>query len=480
MKEGNIVGLNCLGNPDVSSEDNEGSGTARNTERSGENYDYESLPVSSHSLPVTDYERTPLKELFLFFASAVGCTVGWTAILSNLVYYTETLGVDSFLILNLSIYAPLLPVTLAQAIWDTRFDQKFSSLSSFSFRGAVGYSVSLACLVLLPVASKSLILLSTASLLLGLASAVLHGMLKQMASFVYPNCGRLSAAVTAGMQASAIFVFLVSSGAAHGFADRNIWLWQFYLSICGILTVCWICFQVLLTSSHGILQSMLRRDSSFGPEGMDEPLISAQGQETLSVRDTNEMSLWQLWLKTWPACLAVMLTVGSSMSVASWFNRVPSQDANSHILPQILFYTRLLADLLGRPATLVGHVRATISPLTLVVISILRLGLVPVFFLYASSSNVIPKNDVAAVVFVFLFAFSSGYIATLSYQMAPILLSAEDREQNTLKQTSLVNVCFSSAVLVGVVVTFVLKEGIIGGSKATLSLVSKGYRAPTY
>mmetsp|Transcript_23873 Transcript_23873/g.43334 ORF Transcript_23873/g.43334 Transcript_23873/m.43334 type:complete len:132 (+) Transcript_23873:39-434(+) len=39
--------------------------------------------------------------VILFFFSAVGCTMGWTAILSSLVYYSAALGMDSYLFLNL-------------------------------------------------------------------------------------------------------------------------------------------------------------------------------------------------------------------------------------------------------------------------------------------------------------------------------------------------------------------------------------------
>ena len=416
--------------------------------------------------------QTPIKESVLFFLSAVGCTIGWTAVLSNLVYYTDTLGVDSFLFLNLAVYAPLLPVTLAQAIWDAQFDRRFRSLRSFWFRGTVSFSVALICLMLLPWTSKSLVLLSVTSVFLGLSSAVLQGMMIQMASFVYPSCGRLSAAVTAGMQASAVLVLAVSVTSGFGGCASSEELRSFYFTIAFLLVVCWVCFQILLNYSQGVVRSMKRRDSLFlsSPEmvepllSSEEPLLSStheqdednQVQADAPPQDIVELSFSDIWIKTWPVCFVIMLTVGSSMSVASWFNRVESQDATNAAFPQVLFYTRLLADLMGRLSTLYGAPKSIVS---LVALAVLRLGFVPIFFIY-TLTNLIPKNDVAAALGVFGFAFTSGYLATLSYQFAPTLLSDHERERNTTKQASLINVCFSASVLLGLAASFVLNIAI--------------------
>lgn len=418
-----------------------------------------SLEDSNHST-----DTTPLLETVLFFFSAVGCTLGWTAVLSNLVYYTDTLGLDSFLWLNLAVYAPLLPVTLAQALWDTVFDQKFKSLRSFFFRGFVAFFVTFLCILCLPRASQSSLLsLSITSTCLGLASAVLHGMLKQMAAFCYPDCGRLPAAVTAGMQASAVLVLMVSITSGFGHCGNKEGIDVFYFSIAGLLLVCWGCFQILLVYSRGVLRSMSRRDSLFlstsnisTPSNDDDDENHHELEEALLPQPiVEELSLKELWIKTWPACLVIMLTVGSSMSVSSWFNRVQSQDPNNQSLPQVLFYTRLLADLFGRPATLMTKCSPT-SSATLVTLAILRLAFVPIFFLYISNAF-FPLNDVAAVVGVLMFAFTSGYLVTLSYQVAPTLLSTQERERSTMKQASLINVCFSASVLIGLAVSIGLK-----------------------
>jgi Nucleoside transporter len=407
----------------------------------------------------TPEHRTPFAESILFFVSAVGCTIGCTAVLSNLVYYSDTLGLDSFLLLNVAVFAPMFPVTLSQAIWDAKFDRRFQSLRSFLFRGSVGFSITLLCLLLLPWASQSLFLLSITSVFLGLSSAVLHGMLKQMASFVYPHCGRSSAAVNAGMQASGLIVLAVSVTYGFGGCTNKEGLYWFYNTISAILIVCWACCQVLLMCSQGVTQSMQRRDAiNLSPE-MEEPLLSPSREndsndqhESIIPQGSMELSFATLWNISWPVCVVIIFTVGSSMSVSSWFNRVESQDPTNTSFPQVLFYTRLLADLLGRPVTLFAAPKAIV---TLNILSLTRLSFVPIFFLY-TSTNLIPKSDIWVVVGVFAFSFSSGYLVTLSYQLAPTLLIDHDRERNLMKQTNLINVCFSAAVLLGLTSSIVL------------------------
>ena len=407
----------------------------------------------------TPGNRTPFTETILFFLSAVGCTIGYTAVLSNLVYYSDTLGLDSFLLLNVAVFAPMFPVTLSQAIWDAKFDRQFQSLRSFLFRGSVGFSITFLCLLLLPWASQSLLFVSVTSVFLGLSSAVLHGMLKQMASFVYPHCGRASAAVNAGMQASGLLVLAVSIMYGFGGSTYKEGLYWFYNTISAMLIVCWACCQVLLMCSQGVSQSMQRRDAINTSPEMEESLLSPSREndandqhESVIPRDSLELSFATLWNTSWPVCAVIILTVGSSMSVSSWFNRFESQDPTNTSFPQVLFYTRLFADLLGRPVTLFV---APKSIVTLNILSLARLSFVPIFFLY-TSTNLIPKSDMWVVVGVFAFSFSSGYLVTLSYQLAPTLLIYHERERNLMKQTNLINVCFSASVLIGLTSSIVL------------------------
>ena len=388
----------------------------------------------------------------LFFFSAVGCTIGWTAVLSNLVYYSAILGMNSYLYLNVAVFIPLFPITMAQAKWDSYFDQRFQSLRSFSFRGVVGFSVTIATVALVPLASDSITALSILAALMGTASAVLHGMLKQMASFIYPNCARLPAAVASGMQASAIFVLLVSLATGFGSSGDSDSIMIFYSLIAVLTGLCWICFHLLMSRCQDVSVSMSRRDTSFYT-ALSEPLIengdAASNEGPVGV----EMDYKSLWRISWPCCVSTMVTVASSMSVASWFNRVESTDPSNPALPQVLFYTRLLADLLGRPATLLFNPP---PGWILLVVSLFRLVFVPLFFIYSSADEtLIPRSDPLIVSGVAAFAFSSGYLVTAGYQLAPTLLTIQ-QQPSISKQAGLMNVCFSGSLMFGLLASFAL------------------------
>ncbi|CAB9519013.1 expressed unknown protein [Seminavis robusta] len=493
------------------------------------------MSTTQQSSPSRRLASARLEETWLFFASAVGCTIGWTAVLSNLVYYTDTLGVNSYLYLNLAIYAPLFPITVAQTLWDAEFDRQYSSLKTFQVRGSIGFALMLVSVMGMAKASSSLTWATLLALCLGTASGILHGALKQMASFVYPGCGRLAAAVTAGLQASAVAVLMVSLVFQRQQNDNDnnnsssSWLYYFYGTISVLVALCWLSFQRLMTHSRDVYRSMLRRDSSIqlsalGQDSEDEldqdstiehnnnnhtTTIDNEQRQTLLSADCSPSSSFDLndnnhddddndeeqvcleeplllfespllrmpstrellW-HSWPLCLAVFLTVASSMAVASWFNRVPS-DRES--LPQVLFYTRLFADLLSRPATLwLPQLQSSNKILWyLMALVFLRLLFVPYFFIYTTNTtNLLPRSDVTMTLGVFGFAFSSGFITTLVYQLAPRYCpttsttrttaqlrsaSAADQEEEeehpsdnvVLKQTNLLNVCFSASVLLG-------------------------------
>jgi hypothetical protein len=166
-----------------------------------------------------------------------------------------------------------------------------------------------------------------------------------------------------------------------------------------------------------------------------------------------ELDYTSLWRISWPCCVSIMVTVASSMSVASWFNRVESSDPSNETLPQVLFFTRLFADLLGRPATLFFKPS---SDKVVLIASTIRLAFVPFFFIYTcADENLIPRSDALIVGGVAAFAFTSGYLVTTSYQLAPMLLTIH-QQQSTSKQAGLLNVCFSGSLLFGLTASLVL------------------------
>lgn len=400
-------------------------------------------------------------EAILFFISGIGSTIAWTGILSNLVFYTEHLGAASYIYLNLAVYIPLLPISLAQARWDSLFDRKYSSLNTFLFRGSISYGLAVVAVFFTPKARNSLLYTIFLTLVLGTTSAVLQGALKQMAAFVYKDSGLLQAAVSSGMQGSSIAVLIVALFSGFGDSGDTQGFLPFNYTMLGATVFCWSMFHWLVTRSTDVMKSMRRRDSIITDSIFQKRSSSGMGSSnnatsplldeyTPNASDA-EMDYWTLTKKTHVHCISLILTLLASMLVGAYLNRVPSADPDNVEFAQVLFYAKMIPDVLGRPFTILMKPRSEGFVLT---VTILRLLYLPIFLIY-TLTDIIPRSDFWITLGLAVFSFFSGYIVTATYQLAPDNLS-EVEKSNTLKQANLLNICFSSSVLGGLLIGLIL------------------------
>ena len=480
-----------------------------------------SIPPRQNASSPTSSLLARSTESMLYFCAAIGSTLSWIAVLSNVVIYTNTLGADSYLYLQLVLYVPLLPVTMAQAFWDAAFDHKYP-VYSYWFRAALGYGSTVVGLLLLP-NSRSLVAVCTVNLILGMASAVLQGMLKQMGSSTiccsYATTPTITAAVTAGQQAAAIVCGMVALGVRPASGNRDAaqdidnvhdYLQYFYRWIAFLVFICWTCCQGILTmmlrhrpeptedeidarpatpptpeltapllpqrqtadlESISKLQEVEKEDSLSPASSLQQRGGSAEQEaDTLTSAPISYTTLWSI---TWRIGCCLGLTVASSMAVASWFNRIPSSSRTDD-LAQTLVYTRLIADLFGRPLTLWRHVQVS-NTHSLVKWTVVRVAVgIPLLVAYCATD--VLRNDTIVLVGVALFSLSSGFLATSCYQSAPkellLLVTLPDDDDDdgshhtavaasaTLarqQQTNMLNVCFSFAVCLGLLASCVVR-----------------------
>jgi len=395
--------------------------------------------------------KKELRDIILFGICGMGATLGPTAVLSSLVYYSTIYGEDSFLYLNLAVFCPLLPMSLIQARHDSDFDQKFSSRKSFLFRGsfALGLSTIMICFIPLTTSLKQL---CGVAAVLGCCAILQQNILLQLASFVgYSNpliSSKIKTSVTMGLQASAILTLLTSLTFGFGSDGDFRGKQGFYDSIAVMEFGILLCFWYLISESKMVQTGLVRRDHSFvnleeeffeynnnhglGEAGDRRPHAShahqhqlkQQAQQILNSFDDNdsnhtpntpqpveftpiplgmapcaaehaEITYLELIRQTYPILCSLILTVSTSTAMAAWFTHVKSGFA---FLPQILFYVRLAFDLIGRPATLLVPELATPKPnystnlysssVSLAMIAIPRaLIFVPLFFMCAHQTS---------------------------------------------------------------------------------------------
>ena len=383
-----------------------------------------------------------LYDEILFFACGLGSSICYIATLSSLVYFMMQYGPNSYLYLNLAIYLPLLPISVAQARYDQHFDRILGSNRTFLFRGAVGFVGSVIGTILIPTISGQRMLVISA-VVQGTSGAILQGAFKQMASFI-SSSGRLTAAVMAGHQASVLVVLAVSLWTGFGSSGIDKEMGVFFRTIAVLECICFGIFLLLMHCRPPVTASMIRRDSAIFTMmpilNDDTPILQPQ-----------DLDYFELWESTRTCCVTLVVTLVPSSLVASWFTHVRT---NWMRLPQILFYIRIFADFCGRIATIL------VPPSSVQCTAITSgLRLIPVVFFFminASTSSFFQGNDLLSIVLVALIAFLSGYLVTASFQLAPELLTIKNRQANVSKQASLLNVAFSVAIVGGILSSFAL------------------------
>jgi hypothetical protein len=250
------------------------------------------LSLTRFPLPSASMAKHSLRfDQLLFFMAGLGSSLGYIASLSSLVFFQQLFGDDFFVSLNLAVYVPLVPISIAQALWDQQYDQFYATQRTFVVRGVISYSLIIwgtITMILLfrrenhkTVHSAHVLL---CAFLQGAGGAIMFGQLNQLASFMTTNgfdnddhpitnddgdigastmSNKFKAAVSAGVQASALVLLLLSwtSGFGTMNADRFVvFLWSIVL----VTVVCFACLLWLLLADRRVRASMVHRDSFIG------------------------------------------------------------------------------------------------------------------------------------------------------------------------------------------------------------------------
>lgn len=450
--------------------------------------DYSSLSTSTGSSSTLPPLVAPKRfEQCLLFFCGLGSSVAYIATLSSLVLFKAMFGPDSYVDLNLAVYLPLLPVSLLQAKFDTRFDVAYQSRRTFLFRGIIAFGLILwgTIGILISFSTQyhyTLNVLIGNAVLQGTGGAILYGTLNQLSSFLGPTdeeCRKAKATISAGVQASALLVLLISLGS--GFGTHNSTRFPAFIGlIVATELVCFLMFFSLLLKRPSIAASMFRRDSSLRLDtietltlvvseaedaNLEESMVESNSldqenplqEPLLSVADARTESHSVLWKYSKSCCFILLLTLIPSFLVGSWFTHVNSEWMR---LPQILFYVRIAADFLGRLTTICVP-PSSLSCLT----GLCLVRLVPVLFFFArnreSSNSIGSAATFEAAIFdiglVSIIAFLSGYLVTGTFQLAPQCIPHDLRQSNNLtKQVSILTVAFSVAAILGLLSSFCL------------------------
>ncbi|KAK9817758.1 hypothetical protein WJX72_001709 [[Myrmecia] bisecta] len=119
----------------------------------------------------------------------------------------------------------------------------------------------------------------------------------------------------------------------------------------------------------------------------------------------------------WPAMVALFLSGTVGILVFPYFTYCPSGGQFGELLPKVLFFARLFADVAGRTLPRIKRL-AIRSPYLLLALGLTKACVCPVFFLYLKSGDSW-HNDYLAVGYVVCLWALGGVINTNAYVVAP-------------------------------------------------------------
>eukprot|EP00878_Enallax_costatus_P011275 GHUV01011772.1.p1 GENE.GHUV01011772.1~~GHUV01011772.1.p1 ORF type:complete len:284 (+),score=84.73 GHUV01011772.1:550-1401(+) len=172
------------------------------------------------------------------------------------------------------------------------------------------------------------------------------------------------------------------------------------------------------------------------------------------------IQLLQLGAVIWPACLGLMMSVGSSMMVFPFFTFVPHTGLFGEHFPQVLFYSRLLGDISGR---LMPH-RLHLSSSKAVLAAAATKTKLLMLLIPALLNPSIVGGDIPLALFVALNWWLSGYINTGAYLLAPKLASTSSKKGfgsssgSKTKAGGLMAFCFQTACFLGLMGAWILQS----------------------
>lgn len=402
-----------------------------------------------------------------FALCGMGATVAYTAILSSLVWYKALFGPSIFLLLNISVYAPALPVMLLQNSFDENYNAKHGVRNAYRFRVSFCFA-GLVCVLSLfaAVRPKSSSMIVLATLVVGLFAGVAYGTFYQIISLMPdPRCNAVFAMGYQGVGLLVLAVGLASGfnqDAAEGAAVPMSEVGSFFGGCAFIQLVCLWAFLSIDGSCKMYAFAVQSKDEALAkrrmakkadreervlpprlsldiavmgaPEQMHEPLLRysmselSQQEEGVdltgspSEQEANKtpgVSRWTVFCAIWPCAAACSLTICGSIMLFPFYVYLQDAEHNAS-LPQVLFFTKLTADAISRPLTM--YLKLVRTPKQLLGLALLRTLFVPVFFVYVATDALGEWNILWLVLAIAIYSFFSGYIITTSYHMAPRML----------------------------------------------------------
>ncbi len=362
------------------------------------------MPVETEGTETVVIDDVPLMLQLSFVFISFGYMLPWTALGSLISYYKYTYGAGFYVKIYCAYYLPGLPIALLQYRYDEYLDSQFGSRNTYMFRGVFAFSAN--ALILFSMLwfdrQSQLVWLFA---LLGVSSWMCHGTASMMAS-MYPRA--VIAYLQIGFRCPEIYIISANSFLNLG-KDASIANLMVFYKVTALVVlvglICWILVagsntslayfadkdfrmqaddysesEPLIGKSRSISlapavpadihspvtfdededwRSSLDRSAAISKDNSKQRsgggLFSLGGRVRSLVSGTSRppqlhpQGHVEMMADMAPVCGALIITIWGSIFQAAFFAYVESPRGRN--IEQILYFTRLVADLLGRPLT---------------------------------------------------------------------------------------------------------------------------------
>ncbi len=396
-----------------------------------------------------------------FCIASFGYMVIWTGIGSRVSYYNDIYGPTFFVMLNIVFYVTGLPIAVLQKIYDNYFDSKMTSRVSVGFRLNVCMISMSVCAFILPFLTKHAFIGIVC--IIGVFTWSVHGTVSKAAALVKYNASiyqQFGFALPGIVSITLLFILPT-------FKQENSREFFFYgsLSILALLSL--VAHTSILNNGH-VLVVLDGKDEEINLRSNVEysPITDGRHEEsseiTVEIDSSSleeEASLDTMLIKSavkhtdYMHMSTIFITIFASVLQASFISFVPSKSAFPII--ETLYFTRLFADMFGRPLALLHPPTSCDTIEFMLGIAILRLLFCFLFLVYVFSRRD-GINSAFIIVLQVIISASSGYIVASVYDKAAALSSSQQRNYRILARMNIAfqSACACSSLAAGLVLAF--------------------------
>ena len=410
-----------------------------------------------------------------FCFASFGYMVIWTGIGSRVTYYNEVYGPSFFVWLNIVFYVTGLPIAVLQKKCDNHVDGQLTTRASIRFRLLVCIIGMAVCAFILPFVDQRAFIGVVS--LIGVFTWAIHGTISKAAALVKYNASIYQQVGFALPGVTSIALLLILTLFEREELRNNF----FYgtLSLMALLSL--VGHAYILNNTH-VLTVLDSKDEEYRISGYNQgggdgcvvhsPVMDAednQATERMSLGEggieigEQQVSTLQTNLllpigkdvedSDYAHLLTIFITLFASVLQGSFISFVSS--GNDFPVASALYFTRLFADMLGRPLALLHPSPACDTIEFLLGLAILRLLVCLVFFLYVfeRGDDEVETDGAFVVMLQIIISLSSGYIVASVYEKAAILSTSQQRNYRILARMNLSfqSACASSSLAAGLV-----------------------------